>query len=174
MTRGFLIVPPSVSNPRLQSGRASAFDSLDRLFDRQSHAFSPSLSHRLGAQVSLQGASRRGPHENARHHPAGLRRAGRDHFQRDCRGIISTCSSKSRPTSGSAISCARPRGARRAKSSRSSSTFASATGGNASGTGATSQPLPATSPMTSSCVTWTAIPTRMASAPPHDPTGLGR
>ena len=33
---------------------------------------------------------------------------------------------------------------------------------------------PATSPMTSSCDTWIAIPTRKASAPPHDPTGVSR
>jgi len=45
---------------------------------------------------------------------------------------------------------------------------------SASGKGAISRPPPATSPMTSSCGIWTNIPTRMASAPPHGPTGVSR
>lgn len=46
--------------------------------------------------------------------------------------------------------------------------------GHASGSAATTRPHPATSPMTSSCVTSTDIPTRTASAPPLDPTGVSR
>ncbi|EQB33150.1 transposase [Sphingobium ummariense RL-3] len=46
--------------------------------------------------------------------------------------------------------------------------------GHASGSAVTSPPRPATSPMTSSCVTSTNMATRTASAPPHDPTGVSR
>lgn len=63
-----------------------------------------------------------------------------------CRRTTFTCSSRFRRMCRSPTSCAAPRVARRAKSSRSSSTSASATGGNASGSVATSRPLPATSP----------------------------
>ncbi|EQB32947.1 transposase [Sphingobium ummariense RL-3] len=46
--------------------------------------------------------------------------------------------------------------------------------GHASGSAVTSPPRPATSPMTSSCVTSTNMATRTASAPRHDPTGVSR
>jgi putative transposase len=51
---------------------------------------------------------------------------------------------------------------------------ASAIGASVSGAGDTSPPHQATSPMTSSCVTSTAIATKTASVPPHDPTGVSR
>lgn len=79
-----------------------------------------------------------------------------------------------RRTSRSATSFAAPRADHRAKSSRSSNTSGPATGGSASGSGAISQPHPATSPTISSCDILTAIPTNKASAPPHDPTGVSR
>ena len=48
-------------NPRLQTGRGFSrfFVSVYELHKRESHGFSPSVSHRLDHEVSLQGAGRR-------------------------------------------------------------------------------------------------------------------
>ena len=65
---------------------------------------------------------------------------------------------------------ASPRVGHRARSSRNSSISGPATGGNASGREATSQPRSAAA----SCAISTDIPTSEASAPPNDPTGASR
>ena len=84
-------------NPRLQTGRGfSRFvhrlilkmdvprggnahfkESVYELHKRESHGFSPSVSHRLDHEVSLQGAGRRVAGADTNDYPAGVQRTGR-------------------------------------------------------------------------------------------------
>src|ERR1700720_756408 len=111
-----------------RGGNAHFKESVYELHKRESHGFSPSVSHRLDHEVSLQGA--------------GRRVAGAD---TNCRENMSICSWKSRRILLSATSCGASRDGRRIGCRWSSRTCASATGGGISGLGATSPPRAATS-----------------------------
>ena len=115
-------------------------------FGRRPHNFSRSPPPRLGTQVSLgvlHGKVRLGLREIiCQVCPKWARRLATG----PCPATAGICSSKSHHNSRSLISCARPRGAPRAKSSRSSKTCASATRNSAFDNAITSRPPPATSP----------------------------
>src|SRR3984893_6332282 len=59
------------------------------LHKRESHDFSPSVSHRLDHEVSLQGAGRRVAGADTNDYPAGLQRTGRPDRLR--RFVARTC-----------------------------------------------------------------------------------
>src|ERR1700681_2253654 len=52
-------------------------ESVYELHKRESHGFSPSVSHRLDYEVSLQGAGRRVAGADTNDYPAGVQRTGR-------------------------------------------------------------------------------------------------
>src|SRR6202023_2892510 len=60
-----------------RGGNAHFKESVYELHKRESHGFSPSVSHRLDHEVSLQGAGRRVAGADTNDYPAGLQRTGR-------------------------------------------------------------------------------------------------
>src|SRR6202045_2884404 len=60
-----------------RGGNAHFKESVYELHKRESHGFSPSVSHRLDHEVSLQGAGRRVAGADRNDYPAGLQRTGR-------------------------------------------------------------------------------------------------
>src|ERR1700737_4518978 len=59
-----------------RGGKAHFKESVYELHKRESHGFSPSLSHRLDHEVSLQGAGRRVAGADTNDYPAGLQGNG--------------------------------------------------------------------------------------------------
>src|ERR1700737_4520568 len=70
-------------------GNAHFKESVYELHKRESHGFSPSVSHRLDHEVSLQGAGRRVAGADTNDYPAGLQRTGRPDRLR--RFVARTC-----------------------------------------------------------------------------------
>src|ERR1700694_156807 len=89
-------------------------ESVYELHKRESHGFSPSVSHHLDHEVSLQGAGRRVAGADTNDYPAAVRRTWRhDHM-----------SVKLPPHSASATSCGASRDAHRIRCRWSSRTCA--------------------------------------------------
>src|SRR3984893_8911618 len=88
-------------------------ESVYELHKRESHGFSPSVSHRLDHEVSLQGAGRRVAGADTNDYPAGVQRTGRPDRIGRCRETMSICSWKSRRILPSATSCGASRDGRR-------------------------------------------------------------
>jgi hypothetical protein len=132
-----------------RGGNAHFKESVYELHKRESHGFSPSVSHRLDHEVSLQGAGRRVAGADTNDYPAGVQRTGRPSYPEFCRENMSICLWKSRRILLSATSYGASRDGRRIGCRWSSLTCASATGGGISGLGATSPPRAATSRMMS-------------------------
>src|ERR1700737_3917943 len=72
-----------------RGGKAHFKESVYELHKRESHGFSPSVSHRLDHEVSLQGAGRRVAGADTNDYPAGLQRTGRPDRLR--RFVARTC-----------------------------------------------------------------------------------
>src|SRR4030081_3771274 len=70
-------------------GNAHFKESVYELHKRESHGFSPSLSHRLDHEVSLQGAGRRVAGADTNDYPAAVQRTGRP--DRLWRFVARTC-----------------------------------------------------------------------------------
>src|SRR6202521_2465771 len=116
-------------------------ESVYELHKRESHGFSPSISHRLDHEVSLQGAGRRVAGADTNDYPAGVQRTGRP--DRIRRFVARTCPYvRGNPA---AYCGQRLRAARQGTLIASGSDGASATGGGISGLGTTSSPRAATS-----------------------------
>jgi hypothetical protein len=98
-----------------RGGNAHFKESVYELYKRESHGFSPSVSHCLDHEVSLQGAGRRVAGADPNDYPAGVQGTGRPDRLR--RFVISICSWKSRRISPSATSCGASRDAHRIKAS---------------------------------------------------------
>src|SRR6202165_1819633 len=60
-----------------RGGNAHFKESVYELHKRESHGFSPSVTHRLDHEVSLQGAGRRVAGADTNDYPAGVQRTGR-------------------------------------------------------------------------------------------------
>src|SRR5208337_454837 len=72
-----------------RGGNAHFKESAYELYKRESHGFSPSVSHRLDHEVSLQGAGRRVAGADTNDYPAGVQRTGRP--DRIRRFVARTC-----------------------------------------------------------------------------------
>src|SRR6202165_5480946 len=72
-----------------RGGNAHFKESVYELHKRDSHGVSPSVSHRLDHQVSLQGAGRRVAGADTNDYPAGVQRTGRP--DRIRRFVARTC-----------------------------------------------------------------------------------
>src|SRR6202162_4452308 len=72
-----------------RGGNAHFKESVYELHKRESHGFSPSVSHRLDHEVSLQGAGRRVAGADTNDYPAGVQRTGRP--DRIRRFVARTC-----------------------------------------------------------------------------------
>src|SRR5665811_1016968 len=129
-----------------RGGYAHFKESAYELHKRESHGFSPSLSHRLDHEVSLQGAGRRVAGADTNGYPAGVQRTGRP--DRIRRFVARTCPYV---RGNSAAYCRQ-----RLRAARQGTVIASgpdgipglaqsATGGGISGLGAISPPPAATS-----------------------------
>src|ERR1700730_14209154 len=84
-----LIVSSLDLNPRLQTGRGFSRFLFYELHKRESHGFSPSVSHRLDHEVSLQGAGRRVAGADTNDYPAAVQRTCRPDRLR--RFVARTC-----------------------------------------------------------------------------------
>src|ERR1035438_567868 len=125
-----------------QGGNAHFTESVYELHKRESHGFSPSVSHRLDHEVSLQGARGSGYERLSG-------RCAKNWVSRSypafCRENMSICSWKSPHILRSATSCDASRDGHRIECRWSSRTCASATGGGIFGLVATSPPRAVTS-----------------------------